>query len=85
MRKKLRRFKRKAHNFILKTITVIAAIMLMLSICALDSPSCIPLIVCVVSISWLGIVAYANGMMNDYEEEGDLHEYLRAEVDDYVG
>ena len=67
---KWRKFKRKAHNFILKSITWIAGILFLLSACAIDSPSWIPTIVCVVSMAWLGVFAYANRDMEF--EEGDF-------------
>lgn len=70
---KWRKFKRKAHNFILKTITWIAGILAMISACAVDSPSWIPTIVFVVCMAWLAMFAYANGMMDDYDfDDGEF-------------
>lgn len=67
---KWRKFKRKAHNFILKSITYAAFIMFLVSACAIDSPSWIPTIVCVVCMAWLGLFGYAN---RDREfEEGEF-------------
>ena len=66
---KWRKFKREAHNFILKAITCIAGIMFLVSACAIDSPSWIPTIVCMVCMAWLAVFAYANGMMDDYGDE----------------
>lgn len=61
--KKLRRYKKKLHNIVLKTTTVIAAILFMLSICALDSNSCVPFVSGMISLSWIALIAYANGLM----------------------
>lgn len=67
---KWRKFKRKAHNFILMSITYVAFIMFLVSACAIDSPSWIPTIVCVVCMAWLGLFGYANRDM-DFEEGED--------------
>lgn len=66
---KWRKFKRKAHNFILKTITSVAFILFFVSACAVDSPSWIPTIVYMICMAWLAVFAYANGMMDDYGDE----------------
>jgi hypothetical protein len=66
---KFRSFKRKSHNFILKTITGFAGVMALTSACAVDSPSWIPMIIFIVCMTWLFLFAYANGMMNDYGDE----------------
>lgn len=72
---KWRKFKRKARNFILNTISGIAVTLAMISGCALDLPSrIIPMTVLVASMAWLFLFAYANGMVNDYgEEEGKFY------------
>ena len=64
---KWRKFKRKAHNFILKTISWIAGILALISACAVDSPSWIPTIVFLVCMAWLFLFAYANRDM-EFEE-----------------
>ena len=69
---KARKFKRKAHNFILKTIALCIGTLWVISLAAIDSESWIPTIVGMACMIWLSIFAYANGMMNDYEEEGDF-------------
>lgn len=67
--------KGKIKNFILKSITLCAGFLFMWAVCAIDSPSWIPTIVCLVCAAWLAIFAYANGMMDGYveEEEGDFY------------
>lgn len=65
----MQKAKRKIKNFILKTITCIAGILFFVSACAIDSPSWIPTIICVVCMIWLGLFAYANGYMDDYDFE----------------
>ena len=59
--------KRKIKNFILKTITAIAAIGFGIFVNAIDSPSWIPTIICVVCMIWLTLFAYANITEKDYE------------------
>ena len=66
---KVRKFKRKAHNFILKSITYVAFVLFLLSACAVDSESWIPTIVLFVSMSWLSLFAYANGEWMEGVEE----------------
>lgn len=53
--------KRKLKKYILKTITAIMAVICMLSICAVDSESLIPLIAFGISFGWLSLFAWANG------------------------
>ena len=55
-----KRFKRKAHNFILITITVIAVILFILSACYADSDTYLPLYIMCGCMAWLGTFAYAN-------------------------
>lgn len=45
---------------VLKAVTIIAAIMFMLSVCALDSDSYIPIIIAFACEGWLALMAYAN-------------------------
>lgn len=51
---------RKMRKKVLKTITIIAAIMFTLSVCTLDSDSCIPIITAFICEGWLALMAYAN-------------------------
>lgn len=51
--------KRKVHDFILKVISAIALILFMISATALDSPSFIPAIVCIICLLWLVVVSWA--------------------------
>ena len=52
--------KRKIKNSILRTITTIAAALLILSAGCADTPSNVPFIVAVASLTWLILFAYAN-------------------------
>ena len=56
-------------NTVLKAITAISTGLFIVSACAMDSVSYIPVIVCVVSMTWLALFAYANRGM---EFEGDF-------------
>lgn len=53
--------KNKIHNYILKTITTIVAIIFALAVCALDSDSWIPMNICIVCLAWLLPFAVING------------------------
>jgi|GEM_PF-2495465 len=67
----MRKAKGKIKNFILKTITYFAALLFLVSACAVDSPSWIPTIVCCVCMIWLTLFAYAN---SDYFEDYDFED-----------
>lgn len=56
----------KIKNAILLTITRIAAVVLIVSICCVDSASIIPIVAFLLSMTWLVLFAYAN---NDNAEE----------------
>lgn len=45
---------------ILKFLTTIAVLAAIFSACLIDSDSNIPYIVCLISISWLGLILWAN-------------------------
>ena len=45
---------------ILKAITVTAVIMLILSVCAIDSNSYIPTVIAFICEGWLALMTYAN-------------------------
>lgn len=47
-------------NKILKGLTMISAIAFILSACALDSKSMIPLVICIIAAIWLALIAAAN-------------------------
>lgn len=47
-------------NTVLKAITAISTGLFILSACAMDSASYIPVVVCAASLSWLGLFGYAN-------------------------
>ena len=53
--------KRRTKNRILKTITVTAVILAVLSACCVDSESNIPIIVLMISAAWLFLFCLANG------------------------
>lgn len=57
------KLKRLIHNFILKTITGIMLVILILSACLVDSATWIPTILFCISLSWLGLFAFANEFM----------------------
>lgn len=65
-----RKFMRKAHDFILKGITIIAAALFVLAAGCADTPGTIvPFIVAVASLAWLTLFAYANcGRRKRYEK-----------------
>jgi hypothetical protein len=57
--------KNKIKRFVLKTVTGIAWIVFILSICALDSPNFVLPVVCLaVSMAWLAVFSWANGYMD---------------------
>lgn len=58
-----RRYKNTIKNKVLITINYIMALILILSICALDSQSNIPFYTCLVSGLYLILSAYANGLI----------------------
>ena len=65
MNKKLRC---KIKNAILKTISIIAVLIAVLSVSALDSPSILPLITLWASMGWLALFTIANTReVNKYE------------------
>lgn len=64
----VRRLKRKLKNMILKTVFSITGGVCLISACALDSKSWIPLIVCVITFLLLMLFAYANGLFGGYEQ-----------------
>lgn len=45
---------------IVKAITWVAVLVLAVGVCAIDSDSMIPFIACLISLVWLGLVAWAN-------------------------
>ena len=47
-------------NTVLKAITAISTGLFIVSACAMDSVSYIPVIVCASSLLWLGLFGYAN-------------------------
>ena len=47
-------------NMVLKAITALATGLFLVSACAMDSVSYIPVVVCAASLSWLGLFGYAN-------------------------
>ncbi|MEG1994805.1 MAG: hypothetical protein RR255_00025 [Bacilli bacterium] len=47
-------------NKILKLTTNIAALSFLFNACLLDSISYIPIVVCVISLSWISLFIYAN-------------------------
>lgn len=47
-------------NTVLKAITAISTGLFIVSACAMDSVSYIPVIVCAASLLWLGLFGYAN-------------------------
>lgn len=61
--KKKKRMKTKLHNIILGSLTVAAGFIFVFSVCCLDSDSYVPGIMVMLSMSWLAVVAYANGLM----------------------
>lgn len=62
-------FRKKLHNASLKITAWIMFFALVISGCCMDSPSWLPLIVCVIAYSWLALFAYANGYLNIGEKE----------------
>ena len=57
------RLLRKVHNFVLKTITLSAAVTGIISACMLDNTSYVPHILCAVSVLWLMLFGIANGVI----------------------
>ena len=55
-----KRRKRKAHDMILKVVTYIAISMFIVSACAIDSSSVIPLTVLGISLTWIFLFGFAN-------------------------
>ena len=67
----MRKAKSKIKNFILKSITYVAAILFTVSACALDSATWIPAIVCLICAIWLMLFAYAN--RDIFDECGEMY------------
>lgn len=65
----MRKAKEKIKNCILKGTAMLASVTFIMSACCLDSESWLPFILCMVSMTWLAVFAYANGLMNDYGDE----------------
>lgn len=61
--------KKNIKNKILKATAWIMGILFLVSACALDSDSWIPHIVCMVSLLWLALFAYANGQWGGYTND----------------
>ena len=69
------RTKRKIHNGVLKTITGIAAVALLIGVCALDSLyTNIPVYMCFISELWLCLFGYANDLFNNYDIDDEWEE-----------
>lgn len=49
-----------AKKYIINSITAIMVVLFFLSLCAVDSPSYIPLIIMVISLGWICLYAWAN-------------------------
>ena len=60
--------KRSIKNIILKTVMSIVFFVCAYSVCAVDSPSWIPLIVFVITFGILVLFAYANGAFGECED-----------------
>ena len=56
----MQKAKRKIKNFILKGITTVAVIVLILSMCAADSESYLPMVTMALSLAWITPFAIAN-------------------------
>lgn len=54
------RFLRKIKNALLRIITLLAALIFIMSVCAIDTDSWWPLIITAVSLAWLGLFYYVN-------------------------
>ena len=72
----VRKWRRRIHNGILKTITAVAALAYVGAVCSIDSPDggiSIPtcLIICAISGMWLVLFSIAN---NWFEEDGEEDE-----------
>lgn len=63
--------RKKLKNIILKTVAYIMVFLFLVAGCALDSDSWIPHIVCIVSLLWLALFAYANGQWGVYTDDVD--------------
>lgn len=59
---KKKRLIRKAHDMILKVVTYIAISLFIVSACAIDSSSVIPLAVLGISLTWISLFCYANDL-----------------------
>ena len=57
---KKERLRKKLHNKVLWAITYIAAILFPLSMSAMDSNSCIPAVIMILSLAWLFLFSLAN-------------------------
>lgn len=57
---KKRRLKRKLHNGLLWFVTYSAVILFTLSMAAMDSDTCIPAVVMILSLAWLLLFSLAN-------------------------
>ena len=54
--------KKKIKNVVLKSITVLAFIIFVISACCFDSTYPIPFyIICIVSLLWITVMSYING------------------------
>jgi hypothetical protein len=52
--------RRKLHNLIIKTITVVALIVALIGICCIDSDGYVALIATTISFGWLALFCIAN-------------------------
>ena len=69
MKRSKRRFRRKAKNFILKTVTFLNFMSLLFWICAMDAIiSWQPYVIMVVNFVWLILFVWANGYFDIREE-----------------
>lgn len=57
---KKKRLMRKVHNMILKMVTYIAISLFIVSACAIDSASIIPIAVLGISLTWIFLFCHAN-------------------------
>ena len=52
--------RRKIHNFIIKTITVVALLVALIGICCIDSDGYVAIIATAISFGWLALFCKAN-------------------------
>ncbi len=64
--------KTRIRNKMMKAITWCMAVIFILSVCSLDSPSWIPTIVCAISLMYLSVAVYIDNKRKEEGGESDV-------------